>query len=114
MTWADAVFSAGIVGMNLACFWVGRSIGKPPAERQPIGGARQKRWVRLPSGHSHEYAPGITGYVMPTDDGAYWWLSRRGRTLIEGPCVTVEDGKREVAKAAREMLGWAASSTGAA
>ena len=114
MTGADMALAVGIVGMNLACFWVGRSIGKPPAERQPIGGVRHKRWVRLPSGHSQEYAPGVTGYVMPTDDGAYWWLSRRGRTLIEGPCPTVDDGKREVANAAREMLGWAASSTGVA
>lgn len=112
MTWADAVFSAGIVGMNLACFWMGRSIGPQPKTGQSVAKIRQ--WVRLPSGYSHEYAPGLTGYVMPTDDGAYWWLSRRGRTLIEGPCRNVDDGKREVATAAREMLGWAASSTGVA
>jgi hypothetical protein len=114
VTGADVAFSLTIVGMNLACFWMGRSIGKPPAERQPIGGARHKRWVRLPSGYAHDYAPGVVGYVMATDDGAYWWLARHGRTIIEGPCPTVDAGKREVAQAAREWVGWAASSIGRA
>ncbi len=66
---------------------------------QPIEG----RWIDLPSGFSCEYGPGFVGYVSPTDDGAYWWLARRGRTIIEGPASTVGLGKVQVEQAAAEF-----------
>lgn len=100
--------------LNLAAFWAGRFVGPPrrlDTTSQPVA---PRRWVRLPSGLSHDYAPGVTGYVMPTDDGAYWWLSRNGRTVIEGPCETVDAGKIEVAQAAREWVACPASFHGRA
>jgi hypothetical protein len=107
-TWVLALWTLVIGSVN---FWAGVYTARRPSS-QPI--APTRKWVRLPSGFSHDYGPGLTGYVTPTDDGAYWWLSRNGRTLIEGPCRNVEAGKREVAKAAQEMGSWAASFRGTA
>lgn len=61
-------------------------------------------WVSLPSGWSKSLARGGVGYVIPQDDGAYWWVALKDRTLIEGPAVSPSAGRAEVLLAEAELL----------
>lgn len=61
------------------------------------------RWRRLPSGYFREF-PEALGYVFPRESDAYWWLTRQGRSLVEGTAPTVEAAQAEVEKAASEFL----------
>jgi hypothetical protein len=40
---------------------------------------------------------------MTMDDGAYWWVSRNGKTIIEGPCATLEAAQRSAEQEAKEL-----------
>lgn len=62
-----------------------------------------ERWQQLPSGQFLAL-PEATGYVLPVEGRAYWWLVRRGKTIVEGPAASVEEGRQEVKLAAQEFL----------
>lgn len=59
-------------------------------------------WERLPSGWSRDMGP-LTAYAMTQGGAAYWWISRRGRTVIEGPADSLEMAKLEAEREAREL-----------
>lgn len=88
------VFAGGLAGAAVGVWWASRPPPRPPAVS----------WVELPSGRACHYRDGIVGYVAPrAEGGAYWWIARRGRTLVEGPCGTVGEAQREADAAVREF-----------
>lgn len=96
---AFSVFTSFATGYLLAKIPTG---GKPVAKKArqtPVDG-----WVTLPSGLFYRDDSGTIGFVATSGDGAgYWWISRQGRTIIEGPTQTLDAGKNEVLKALREF-----------
>ena len=89
----------GVIGFLLA-----RMPFAPMAPQRIVVRARSlPDWNTLPSGFSRQYSFDFVGYVSPTDDGAHWWISRRGRTIIEGPAANVLMAKHEVEKAAADF-----------
>jgi hypothetical protein len=46
----------------------------------------------------------ITGFAASIDGQYYWWINRSGKTIIEGPSVSLDCAKIEVEKAATEWL----------
>lgn len=91
-------FTIGIIGLWLSGFLVGRSwervVVKPPRI--------DSRWQQLPSGWSRDVS-GMTIYAMTQDGNAYWWVSRNGRTIIEGPSSSLAMAKIEAEREAREL-----------
>ena len=66
----------------------------------PLG--RCPSWNELPSGWSRTVGA-MTVYAMSDDGGAYWWVTRRGRTIIEGLSNNIETAKVEAEREAREL-----------
>ena len=90
----------GIV-VGLTSFIVGNAVGRWSARQRQRTLAK---WVTLPSGVSYETADGLVGFVTRESDGrVHWWVVRRGRTIIEGPAKTLDEGKREAARSVREF-----------
>jgi len=64
----------------------------------------QNKWHALPSGWSKSMGDNITGFAASIDGQYYWWINRSGKTIIEGPSVSLDCAKIEVEKAATEWL----------
>jgi len=60
-------------------------------------------WNALPSGLCYETWGDLVGYVVSSVGTVYWWVTRNGRTIIEGPAASIELGKLEVECAVREF-----------
>jgi hypothetical protein len=60
------------------------------------------RWQQLPSGWSRDFGS-LTIYAMTMEQEAYWWVSRNGKTIIEGPAGTLDAAKLEAEREAREL-----------
>lgn len=60
------------------------------------------RWTLLPSGWSKDCGS-LTIYAMTQDGNAYWWVSRNGRTIIEGPSSSLDMAKLEAEREAHEL-----------
>ena len=59
-------------------------------------------WQKLPSGFSRSSGECI-GYVMPLEQHADWWVTRRNKTIMEGPAKTLDLGQKEVESALKEF-----------
>jgi hypothetical protein len=92
-------FAAGAAGLFFSGWLAGRSQErlKKIDLREPSA-----RWQQLPSGWSKDYGA-LTIYAMTMDDGAYWWVSRNGKTIIEGPCDTLANAQRSAEQEAKEL-----------
>ena len=62
----------------------------------------KKLWAVLPSGWSKSYGD-LTGYAMPQGGVYYWWVTRRERTIIEGPARTLDIAQEEVERYVHEL-----------
>lgn len=62
----------------------------------------ERSWEKLPSGWSRS-GGGCDGFVTTSIGKPYWWISRRGKTLIEGPAKTLEEAQQEVERALKEF-----------
>lgn len=94
----------GIVVFGLTMFTAGVVLG---CVARPNGKASLSRidsaWMELPSGWSREVR-GLSAYAMTPDGStAYWWVSRSGRTLVEGPAASLETAKVEAEREALEL-----------
>jgi len=89
----------GVLGLFYSGWLAGQSHEKLKKTdlRQPV-----TRWQQLPSGWSKDYGA-LTIYAMTMDDGAYWWVSRNGKTIIEGPCDTLANAQRSAEQEAKEL-----------
>lgn len=63
---------------------------------------RQEGWARLPSGWTHSCGECV-GYVSTGSGNPYWWITRRGRTLIEGRAKNPQEAQKEVERALKEF-----------
>jgi hypothetical protein len=91
--------AAGLVGLFFSGFLAGSSherLKKIDLRRSP------GHWLQLPSGWSKDYGS-LTIYAMTQGAEAYWWVSRNGKTIIEGPAGTLTDAKLEAEHEAREL-----------
>ena len=88
----------GLVGLWLSGFLVGRSWDRVTVKPVRI----DSRWSELPSGWSRNIH-GMTIYAMTQDGNAYWWVSRNGKTIIEGPSSSLDMAKVEAEREAREL-----------
>lgn len=59
-------------------------------------------WTVLPSGWSRNVGS-LSIYAMAQNGKAYWWVSRNGRTIIEGPSKNIDVAKVEAEREAREL-----------
>jgi hypothetical protein len=59
-------------------------------------------WEKLPSGWSRSIR-GLTVYAMTQGGAAYWWVSRSGRTIIEGPADSLDLAKLNAEQEARDL-----------
>ncbi len=57
-------------------------------------------WTELPSGWTRSFSSSVTIYATVIDGKAYWWVSRRGRTIVEGPSRSLEAAKVEAEREA--------------
>ena len=93
--------AAGAVGLFFSGWLAGRSRERldriDPPLRKP-----GNNWQQLPSGWSKDYGA-LTIYAMTMDDGAYWWVSRNGKTIIEGPCDTLVNAQRSAEQEAKDL-----------
>lgn len=63
------------------------------------------KWISLPSGWSKNISEDCQAFAMNVDSKtSYWWISRKGRTLIEGPTNCIEAAMLEVDYAQKEFL----------
>lgn len=83
-----------LAGVTMGRVW--GSIRKAPVKTPTL------RWQKLPSGWSRDCGA-LTIYAMTMDQEAYWWVSRNGKTIIEGPAGTLADAKQEAEREAREL-----------
>ena len=90
-------FAFGIVGLFLSGWMAGRFSAKRIDPRRP-----SPVWQQLPSGWSRNFGS-LTIYAMTQDQQAYWWVSRAGKTIIEGPAGTLAAAKLEAEREAREL-----------
>lgn len=88
----------GLVGLWFSGFLVGRSWERVTVKPPRI----DSRWHELPSGWSRNVA-GMTIYAMTQDGNAYWWVSRAGKTIIEGPSSSLDMAKIEAEREAHEL-----------
>ena len=61
-----------------------------------------KGWLRLPSGWSKQRGV-LTGCVLQTGEVYHWWVTRNGRTIIEGPAKSILHAQNEVDAALTEF-----------
>lgn len=91
----------GAAGLFFSGWLAGRSRERldriDPPLRKP-----GNNWQQLPSGWSRDCGA-LTIYAMTMDQEAYWWVSRNGKTIIEGPAGTLADAKQEAEREAREL-----------
>lgn len=92
-------FAIGAAGLFFSGWLAGRS-----SERMKQIDLRRTSlaWQQLPSGWSRNFGS-LTIYAMTMDQEAYWWVTRRGRTIIEGLSPTIDLAKVEAEREAREM-----------
>jgi len=93
-----------IIVTALVAFLLGIIVGAE-LERRPSKPALTLSpviWDELPSGWTRTHGS-LTIYAMTQDDGAYWWVSRNGKTIIEGPSRTLEAAQRAAEQEARDL-----------
>lgn len=90
--WAAGFFT-GIINGVFGERW--RVARRPPK-------IEQGDWHELPSGWSSDVR-GLSVYAMTQGPAAYWWVSRNGKTIIEGPAGSLEAAKLEAEREAREL-----------
>ena len=91
----------GIMGLFYSGFIAGRAHEK--IRKIDLGIRRSPEgWQQLPSGWSTDFGT-LTIYAMTMDDGAYWWVSRNGKTIIEGPSSSLGMAKVEAEREAKEL-----------
>lgn len=91
----------------VALYWLGFAAGAlfVVMKRSPVPETKPRidsRWTSLPSGWSRNFGS-LTIYAMTQDGNAYWWVSRGGRTIIEGPSSNLDMAKIEAEREAREL-----------
>jgi hypothetical protein len=91
--------AVGLLLLFVSGYLTGRSVERVRKEVVPTPVVQ---WQQLPSGWSKDYGA-LTIYAMTMDDGAYWWVSRNGKTIIEGPCATLEAAQRSAEQEAKEL-----------
>lgn len=88
----------GLVGFWLSGWLMGRSWERAAVKSPRI----DSRWHELPSGWSRDLGE-LTAFATTHVGNAYWWVSRGGRTIIEGPSSTLEMAKVEAEREAHEL-----------
>lgn len=63
-------------------------------------GALHGVWRKMPSGWFFDISPGFILYAMTMSGNAYWWVSRNGKTIIEGPAASIDTAKMEAEREA--------------
>lgn len=82
------------VGLMLVAFVCGGLITKCISGTRPH---RSSSWVELPSGWSRTIDQNHNAYAIQiSKTDAHWWISRNGRTWIEGPAQNLEMAKKEI------------------
>lgn len=105
-----ATFSLGVLlfvgyGIGIAAsFAIGRKVGTRKAARKSLPSPPPSDdWTELRSGWVRE-GGALTGYVMDRGNaGFYWWISRKGTTIIEGPADSFMDAQGEIEQALAEF-----------
>lgn len=96
----------GIVALCLFTFVVGFLLGHKEVEiiYKPSKSIRvpPPKWEKLPSGWSRSVGT-LTIYAMTQGSAAYWWVSRNGKTIIEGPSDSLDVAKIEAEREARDL-----------
>lgn len=93
----------GLVLMFVSGWFIGRVWERVIVERERDAPTRiDSSWRRMPSGWCREVR-GMTIYAMTQDGNAYWWVSRNGKTLVEGPSRTLETAKVEAEREVRTL-----------
>ena len=62
------------------------------------------QWDRLPTGWSKDIGNMVI-YAMSVDGQAYWWISRGGKTIIEGPAGSIARARAVAEREAESLLG---------
>ena len=91
----------GVAVLSVSSFLMGRTwerLGTKTVASPRI----DSQWHQLPSGWSRNVGP-LTAFAMTQERRAYWWVSRNGRTIIEGPSSTIDMAKVEAEREAREL-----------
>ena len=95
----------GLFLMFVSGWFIGRIWERVGVEREKAHDAVKRidsSWRRMPSGWSRE-VKGLTIFAMTQGGDAYWWVSRNGKTIIEGPAGTLADAKLEAENEARGL-----------
>lgn len=96
-------FLSGFLGAQLGQLLTRRLEAAVQKKIQPRDTVVGGNWVQLPSGWMRDDRD-LAGYVANLDGGpVYWWVSRAGRTIVEGPSESLEEGRVEVEAALREF-----------
>jgi hypothetical protein len=92
--------------MIIVCMVISFAVGFALSKiRRPVTRTESKSWVELPSGWSKTIDREHNAFAIQiSKSDAYWWISRNGRTWIEGPAKSLDLAKKEIEVVLSEFM----------